>query len=1124
MRRLTTRIFSPTLFLRIFVSAFMSLLAIVSCGVARAQDLDEITISGRVADQNGAVLVGAKVVATLAATGASRTVATDAEGRYRFVELAPGAYTLRASSEGFAAEERLNVSAVAGENVRLDFTLRPAGVSAEQVVTAEADAAAVDTTRTVTGGTVARKEIESLPVSTRSPLDLIFTLPGTTEEPLSVRDAAEDADARTRTAARHAQTPEEAGTFALAGGAAYSNNITIDGLDNNDDRAARERFQPSIEAVEEVQVITNQFSAEYGRASGGRVNLRTRAGSNSFHGRAFYFFRDESLNANTFFNNLRGLRRLPLQEHDPGFTLGGRLRPQRTFFFAAYEYDTLLDSALIDMLVPLQTNPRFALPQPTTLIARRTERSATAPNPPAELAPFVAAVNTPQRNHTLSARVDHNFTEAHNGAWLFQLARFKNLRQFGGGSRLASALQGRTRDSDALAYTDNFVFNARAVNQLRAQISRLTPALKTGVDQTRPVVLITINDPLSGDDLADRSGTLVAGSSSAGASDRRESRFQLQDSLTVLRGAHTVKVGGDFQRIRSVYVDLTDASGTFSFTSAGDFLANAPSRFRQRFQTDSRQRNLYTGFFAQDEWRVRPNLVLSFGLRHDDETILHDRNNFAPRLAVAYDPTGTGKTVIRLGAGIFYNRALLRTVDDFTLGQNRLVFDTNDLRDPANARALTDTQQRAFIAVNLQFPGTLDADSSIVRQFATLQTDFTRRLDPALRIPESYQANIGFEREMFRGFVFEANYTFNRGLHLWREFNSNAPRLPRGYRDFTDYLLSRDFPNLRDTNGVRPLYDAQAAGDLVRFTVAPSSVSNPDAIGRVTEFGVPVTLFNLNSFNSTTTLAAALAALAPLRPDPSHTQVEQLVSAGNSFYHGLTVEARTRLASKSSGSALSLRAAYTLSRLIDDGVVNTSSALVVGDFWRERARSLLDRRHRFVLSGTFDAPRRFGGLRLATILRVASGAPFNVSLGGDDRNLDDVGNDRPIYSGDLKLIRWRAPGSSIDPTVLAAFSLPTIGRTGNLPRNAGTGPALFTLDLNLTREFRLTERARLRPVIEFDNVLNKTVFTYGAEFINFNGLRPDATPEQRQALLDSFLVPTRTLRPRSVRVGVRFDF
>jgi hypothetical protein len=290
---------------------------------------------------------------------------------------------------------------------------------------------------------------------------------------------------------------------------------------------------------------------------------------------------------------------------------------------------------------------------------------------------------------------------------------------------------------------------------------------------------------------------------------------------------------------------------------------------------------------------------------------------------------------------------------------------------------------------------------------------------------------------------------------------------------------------------------------------------------------VPVTLINLNSFNSTTALEAALAALAALRPDPSRTQVEQLISAGNSFYHGLTVEARTRLAPRPRGAALSLRAGYTLSSLVDDGVVNTSSALRVGDFRGERARSLLDRRHRFVLSGTLDAPRRLGGLRLSTVMRLASGAPFNVSLGGDDRNLDDVGNDRPSFTGDLRLIRWRAPGSAaagVDPALPAAFSLPTIGRTGNLPRNAGRGPALFTLDLNLTREFRLSERARLRPVIEIDNALNKTVFTFGAEFINFSALRPDAAPAERQAFLDSFLAPTRTLRPRSIRVGLRFDF
>jgi hypothetical protein len=337
--------------LRLIPSSCLFILLIAAANLpARAQDLDEITIGGRVTDENGAAVVGAKVTLTLTTTGAMRSVLADAVGRYRLVELAPGSYTVRASCDGFAVEERTGLAAVAGQSVRLDLRLRPAGVAARQTVTTEMIAPAVDTARTVTGGTLTRREIEELPVFTRSPLDLVFTLPGVTEEPLSVRDAAEDGDANSRSAARKSSTPEEAGTFALAGGAAYSNNLTVDGLDNNDDRSARERFQPSLEAVEEVQVITNQFSAEYGRASGGRVNLRTRAGSNQFHGRAFYFFRDEALNANTFFNNARALPRLPLQQHNPGFTLGGRVRPKRTFYFMSYEDDTTLDSTLIDTL------------------------------------------------------------------------------------------------------------------------------------------------------------------------------------------------------------------------------------------------------------------------------------------------------------------------------------------------------------------------------------------------------------------------------------------------------------------------------------------------------------------------------------------------------------------------------------------------------------------------------------------------------------------------------------------------------------------------------------------------------------------------------------------------------
>ncbi|MCA1635601.1 MAG: TonB-dependent receptor [Acidobacteria bacterium] len=901
---------------------------------ARAQDLDDVSVSGTVADEQGAVVAGASVNAILLSTRAERSVSTDGAGRYRFVELPPGTYAVRASSAGFAPAEKAGLMTASGQNVRLDFTLRPAGVVAEQTILSEAAAPAVDTTRTVVGGTVTREELERLPLLSRAPLDLVFTLGGVTEEPLSTRDAAEDRDASGRgSIERAATTPEEAGTFALSGGAAYSNNITIDGLDNNDDRAARERFQPSLEAVEEVQVITNQFSSEYGRASGGRVNLRTRGGSRNLRGRLFYFFADEALNANTYNNRRRGLKRLPLQEHNLGFTLSGPLSVSkkffgplgyegrgRTFFFVAFEHTSVLDSALIDALVPIEQNSSFPLPAPTTLVGRRFEFSATAPNTPAELAPFVERVSTPLGNETFSARLDHHYTDTHNGTLLFQLGRQRNLRQFGGGLRLADALQGRTRHSVALSYSDNFVFSSKVVNQLRAQISTLRPALRAQVN-SRPVVLIAINDTLDTGDPSDRSGTLVAGSSTSGATDRRETRFQLQETLTVVRGAHSLKLGADAQRISSVFVELSDASGTYNFASAGDFLAGTPSRFRQRFGSASTQRNFYSGVFVQDEWRVRPNLTLSMGLRYENESVLGDRNNFAPRLALAFDPTGKGRTVVRVGAGLFYNRALLRTLDDFKLGRQVVEFDTN---------ALHAAERRPFIAAHLRFPETLKPDSPLVLQFGMKQLDFSRRLDPSLRIPKSYQANAGVEREVGGGLVVEANFTLSRGLHLWREFNANAPRLPPGYRDFTEYLLSRDFANFRGADGARPLYDAGTAGELVRFHIAPAGAE--EVIGRADDFGLPVSVFNLGSVNSTATLAAALAALQPLRPDPARTQVEQLVSAGNSFYQGLTVEARRRFNNRKAGFGFSFRAAYTLSRLIDDGVVNTSSALRAGDF------------------------------------------------------------------------------------------------------------------------------------------------------------------------------------------------
>jgi len=1096
---------------------FLNILIFQNC--IAAQDLDNVTISGRILDQNGAVISGASIGALQINSGATRTTTSDGQGVYRIIQLEPGVYNLRFQVAGFAKQEQQNLTLVAGRNLQIDITLYPQWLVVAPVLVTSAEAKPVDITRTLVGGSVSKYDLESLPGVTRSPLDLIFALPGTIEEQLSTRDLAEDRNSTP------AITPEEAGLFSLSGGSAFSNNITIDGLDNNDDRSAKERFQPSIEAIEELQVTNNQFTAEYGRASGGRINVRTRSGSKRFSGRLFNFFRDESLNANTFRNNSLGFKRLPLQEHNPGFTLSGpaifpgHTNPNHTFFFTSYEFDKVLDSSLIDTLVPVDRNTLFPLPNPTNLQARRLE-DASQPQARAEIAPFVSSISTPALNQSFTTRLDHQFSETHNVTLSYQLGRSENLRGTGGGNRLTDTLQARRKDSDALAYSDSYVFSARLVNQARIQFSRLRPAVAP--HGTSPVVLIAINDPLIPGDPARRSGTLVAGSSTTGASERDEDRLQAQDTIAFVWATHSLRFGFDTQRIRSSYVDLSDASGTFNFASAGDFLTGVPSRFRQNFLTQSTQENTYKGIFIQDEWQLLRNLLVSYGLRYETETIIHDRNNLGPRLSFAYDPFKTGKTVLRFGAGIFFSRALLRTIDDFTLSAKRLFFDTNALHN-STGKLFSADERRAFIASWIRFPERLAADSSLVRQFGVLNNGFSRRLNPALRIPESYQANLGLERNLGRGFVIEANYTVNRGLHLWREFNGNAARLPSGFKNFSDYLGSRDFPNFRNTpNGLRPLYNGAGAGELVRFVFRPLDPANPNTVGHITEAGVPISLVNLNSFNSTTAIDVALSAVNLLRPDPNRVEVEELIAAGNSFYQGLTVELRKVKEEKN--FAVSFRIAYTISHLIDDGIVNTSDALAPGDFRPERALSLADRRQRLVCSGTFSLPQFFGNLHVSPIVRVASGAPFNISVGGADRNLDDVGNDRPIFTGDTKLLRWRPPGQRIDASLLSLFALPTIGQSGNLPRNAGHGPGFFLLDVSVGNEFHLGRRVRFRPTVEFDNILNRTSFSFGAEFINFNALAPTATTEQRQSFLDSFLVATRTMRQRQVRIGFRLDF
>jgi len=1094
MKNFTGR-FAPAI-LFVFLAIFASSATIL------AQDLDDVTISGRIVDSNNAPIVGASVTATLVTTNVERTVVTDDEGRFRITELTPGLYKVRASQTGFGTQEKIDLETIAGQNVQLNFSLSPGDVRAEQTVTiGDDDAPIVDTTRTVVGGTVTQREIEELPNTTRNALDLVFTLGGVAEDPLSTRDLAEDGSG---TGVTEASTLVEGGIFSLSGGAAYSNNITIDGLDNNDDRLAQDRFQPSLDSIAEVQVITNQFSAEYGRASGGRVNIRTRAGTNKFRGRAFLFFRDESLNANTYNNNRRNIPRQPFSEYNPGFTFSGPIPigyfKNKTYFFSSYEYNNLSDTTTIDTVLPVAQNPNFALPAPTNLGAVRPDVNATG----ALIAPYIVSLNTPSRKHTFTQRIDHNFTNNHNITFNYQFGRLSNFRQFQSSTRvLEDALQGRTRNNDAFYITDNYVISQKLVNQFRFQFSSYKPGF-AAENPLDPVILIRVRDTAV---LENRSGTLTAGNSTNNfASTRLEKRYQFQDTVNYVVGSHTLKGGLDVQLIESENLALSDATGTYNFDSVAEFVSSRVIRFRQNFGTNSVQNNKYYGIFLQDEWRATSKITLSAGLRYERETIIDDTNNFGPRIGIAYSPFDNNKTVIRFGTGIFYNRALLRTLDDYALGRQRRSFDSRLLAGPSLDAdcvlpANVNLPRCVFLTqLSTSFPNvpTFDQLSQLSGGFATAAT-FTRRVDESLKLPESYQFNVGFERDIGSGIAIEANFTYNKTVRLWRETNVNAFILPTGFATYTDFLLA-----IND--------------GTTRFELGPMTSTND------TRVVSGVTFVNLNSTNRSTIATSpvgrartALGARLNRGVNNSLGQIEQVGSMGSSVYQGLILEMRRRFRQIGYGFGTSFRAVYTFSRLRDDGIVNTSSAQIAGNFDAEFSESVQDRRHRFSFSGSLETPYWLGKLRFSPILRIASGNPFNLSAGGIDRNLDDVNNDRPNFTGNIKDIRFRNPGDPFPQSVLDGLSLAPIGSPGNLPRNAGRGPGQFIFDLNVTREFRFSERFRLRPNIEFDNIFNAKVFTFSSDFINFDNVGT-ATFQQ------NFLVPQRTLRQRQIRVGLRFDF
>ncbi len=1041
----------------------LTILIVISLldSMVAADDLDNIYFTGIIKDNTDAVIVSAKVSVRNIATKIVRNGESDGQGNYQILISEPGFYEIRVNAEGFKAEI-INIEVKAGRKVVVNFTLTPLGMT-EQVTISASHAPLIDVSRTVVGDTIERKELDGLPISNRDPLQLIFLLGGSTEPPLSTTELADEGQG-----VFVRNSPEEAGIFSLGGAPATSNNLTIDGLDNNDDRGARERIKLSPENIAELQIITNQYAAEYGRASGGRINLRTRGGSDAYRGEAYFYFGDESLNANTYFRNARGLARIPQSEYRSGGVISGPISKQKYFFFAGFERLDVTDSAEINTLVPVANNPLFPLPKPNTPYVS-TDKVGL----------LFEEISTPEKVHTLNARADFNFTQAHNASARFDISRGENKRGFSGGTRLGETILIAGRDSTSFGLTDNLILT-KFINQTRFQISRLLP--RSSVEMNS--VGVVINEP----------GRVIAGgfsgSEASPAFSRREQRTQIQDNLSLIRGAHFIKAGFDFQSVDSSFNNLFATAGQYTFETVDDFLENHPSRFIQRFNTESKTTNHVVGLFAQDEWKIKTNFTLSYGMRWDNESILYDRNNFSPRLAIAWDPFGgtlspskkiaPGKTLVRAGFGIFYNRALLRTIDDFALGKTSVKLDSN-----INAEILSFAK----------FPNPL-TDSNLIRQFGVVETEFLRRISPDLEIPHTLQTGLGFERQLNEQAVITVDYIFTRGAHLWRETNINAPQLPTGFDNFTEYLMSRDFDN-RPIQGQRPIVSANA--DIIRFDLGANTSTASNMIQSVN--GVRILTLGMNTSRSSN-IATVMKVLRNLRPDPTLTQVELLESTGNSFYHGAIFALRYRLT-----NFATFRAVYTLSKFIDEGTTNTASPQDLQDRRAERSLSLQDQRHRFTFSGVLQLPLL--KVDLAPIVSFGSSRPFNIGA-GFDRNLNDIENDRPNFITEIGRPIWRKPNSLAEAQVKNSLQLAPLGSSGNLPRNYGRGPGTFAFNLRASKVFHLTERVRLRPAIDLFNILNHPSFNFGSEFIDRDDM--------------DFLIPRRTQRPRIIQLNLKMDF
>lgn len=669
------------------------------------------TVSGSVLDEQKSALPGATVSLRNLETGQVRTTTTDATGNYRLVGLTPGRYELVAELSGFTRSVQTDLVLNIAQEVTLSPTLTLAGL--QEAVTVTAETPIVETTKSSLGTTITTRQIEELPIAGRNFSTLAQLTPGITST--------------------------GGGGISSAGQLTRNNTFLIDGLSNDDDSVAGQRGGFSIDAIKEFVVVSNSFSAEYGQASGAIISVLTRSGTNSPLGRAFYYHRDDSWDAATAASKLVTPTppKSKLEQKIVGGFHGGPIRRNRLFYFASVEYTD-----------------------------RLTENLVTAPTATVFLPNDPVVFPQPFKNPQFIGKVDANLTPANVLAVRYRIDR-DTLEGTGiGGTATRERGQNRVRNDQDLAVHDNHVVGGRGLNEFRMQFARRY--FNWDVEPYCPRCP-TVNRP-----------GLGLGKASNMPQGRTEDRLQLVNAFSWIVpdrwGDHSFKVGIDASFIELYSVFHNNLDGTFTFTTTQPFdpavAATYPTQFTQNVGDPEvvLNNNIYAVFF-QDQWKLSNRVTFNYGLRWDYEDVVgiaHDRDNFAPRLGLAWDLFGTGRSVLRAGGGIYYDQVFLNI--------------------PLNAE-----NAKKFVTTLITNPGYPDPQGPNPNRTGgpILPTPSTVRFADNNRTPFTQQVTVGFQQQIGRNFSVAADLVSSRGRNLLRSTDLNYPDLDDPLRRRPDPAYQR---------------------------------------------------------------------------------------------------------------------------------------------------------------------------------------------------------------------------------------------------------------------------------------------------------------------------------------------